>query len=215
MLQRCYKYMSISALALAALGLAANADQECDLSDGLALQPAAFQSETVACLQSAQGVEADPFMQTELSRLTDAMRTSQGADGLKSLQSLNEAARIHAYDMATRDYIAHSDPEGRGHLDRVRMLERTHLIGAFGANTAVISDFGTAAEAFNALKSDPVNAANMARSEFDHMGIAAVRANGKIYIVQLFSGVEGRVDSPSPDYVSSKVNSEVRLAQAR
>ena len=80
---------------------------------------------------------------------------------------------------------------------------------------AVISDFGTAAEAFNALKSDPVNAANMARSEFDHMGIAAVRANGKIYIVQLFSGVEGRVDSPSPDYVSSKVNSEVRLAQAR
>lgn len=215
MLQQRYRYMSISALALAALGLAANADQGCDLSDGLALQPAAFQSETVACLETAKGVEADIYMQNELSRLTDAVRTSQGTDGLKTLKSLNEAARIHAFDMATRDYIAHSDPEGRGHLDRVRLLERTHLIGAFGANMAVISDFATASEAFDALKSDPVNADNMARAEFDHMGIAAVRANGRIYVVQLFSGVEGRRDTPLPSHISSHNYRAAKYAAAR
>ena len=62
MLQNFYRNMSISALALAALGLAANADQGCDLTDGLAVQPAAFQTEAEACLSGVDGAESDTFL---------------------------------------------------------------------------------------------------------------------------------------------------------
>ncbi|WP_290480625.1 hypothetical protein, partial [Hyphomonas sp. UBA2660] len=60
--------MSISALALAALGLTANAQQACDLSDGLGLQPAAFQTETEACFEGLNGVTPDTFMQGQLGQ---------------------------------------------------------------------------------------------------------------------------------------------------
>ena len=64
---------------------------------------------------------------------------------LQSLSSLIDAARLHAYDMAVRGYAAHEDLEGRTHLDRVRMMERSRLIGAFGANVVVVKA-GTSAE---------------------------------------------------------------------
>ena len=215
MLQNFYRNMSISALALAALGLAANADQGCDLTDGLAVQPAAFQTEAEACLSGVDGAESDTFLQMELRRLADEARAGAGQGQLEHLASLTAAAQVHAYDMAIRGYIAHRDPEGRSHLERVRLLERTHLIGAFGANMAVIEDSASAAEAFRALMSDPVNAENTVRSEFDHTGIAAVRANGRIYLVQLFSGVEGKLNAPMPVRISSRTDLKAQFADSR
>ena len=215
MLQKHYRYMSISALALAALGLTAHADQGCDLSNGLGLQPAAFQTETEACFEGLNGVSADTFMQSQLRVFTDATRTENGKEGLESLAALNEAARIHAYDMAVRGYAAHEDLEGRSHLDRVRLLDRTHLIGAFGANMAIVDDAATAEEAFRALMADPANKANLVRGEFDHAGIAAVRANGRIYLVQLFSRVEGKLKSPVPAQMNGKTDLKAVFAESR
>ncbi|CAN0518726.1 unnamed protein product, partial [Scytosiphon promiscuus] len=185
MLQKQYRYMSISALALAALGLTANAQQACDLSDGLGLQPAAFQTETEACFEGLNGVTPDTFMQGQLGQFAAADRSDAGKASLTNLATLNEAARIHAYDMAVRGYVAHEDMEGRSHLDRVRLLDRTHLVGAFGANMAIVDDSATPEEAYRALMADPANKANLKRGEFDHTGVAAVRANGRIYLVQL------------------------------
>jgi Cysteine-rich secretory protein family len=207
--------MSISALALAALGMTANAQQACDLSNGLSLQPAAFQTETEACFEGLNGVTADTYMQNELGRFSDAARLSAGKDGLKNLSTLNEAARIHAFDMAVRGYVAHEDLEGRSHLDRVRLLDRSHLMGAFGANMAIVDDSATAGEAYKALMADPANVANLKRDEFDHTGVAAVRANGRIYLVQLFSRVEGTLTAPVPTQMNGRTDLKAVFAESR
>ena len=88
MLQKQYRYMSISALALAALGLTANAQQACDLSDGLGLQPAAFQTETEACFEGLNGVTPDTFMQGQLGQFTAADRSNAGKASLENLATL-------------------------------------------------------------------------------------------------------------------------------
>lgn len=207
--------MSISALALAALGLTANAQQACDLSDGLGLQPAAFQTETEACFEGLNGVTPDTFMQGQLGQFTAADRSNAGKASLENLATLNEAARIHAYDMAVRGYVAHEDMEGRSHLDRVRLLDRTHLMGAFGANMAIVDDSATPEEAYRALMADPANKANLKRGEFDHTGVAAVRANGRIYLVQLFSRVEGKLQAPVPTQMNGKTDLKAVFAESR
>ena len=215
MLQKQYRYMSISALALAALGLTANAQQACDLSDGLGLQPAAFQTETEACFEGLNGVTPDTFMQGQLGQFAAADRSDAGKASLTNLATLNEAARIHAYDMAVRGYVAHEDMEGRSHLDRVRLLDRTHLVGAFGANMAIVDDSATPEEAYRALMADPANKANLKRGEFDHTGVAAVRANGRIYLVQLFSRVEGTLQAPMPTQMNGKTDLKAVFAESR
>ena len=215
MLQINYKYLSISALALAALGLTAYADSSCDLTDGLSAQPAAFQQETEACFEGLNGVKSDPQLQIELRRLTEAARSERGNKDLANLVSLSEAARIHGYDMAVRDYVAHDDPEGRSHLDRVRLLDRRVLIGAFGANMAVVDENATAEEAFAALMADPANVANLNRTAFDHMGIAAIRADGRIYLIQLFARVDGQLEAPLPANMSQRTDLKAVFAESR
>ena len=214
MLQAHYKFMSISALALAALGLTANADTSCDLTDGLGLQPAAFQTETEACFEGLNGVKSDTFMENELRRFSTDTREQTHEDAQANLASLNEAARIHAYDMAVRGYIAHEDKEGRGHLDRVRLLDRQRLIGAFGANMAIVDETATAEEAYAALMADPANAANITRHAFDHMGVAAVKADGRIYLVQLFARVEGKLEAPVPAQMSGRTDLKAVFAES-
>lgn len=215
MLQTHYKFMSISALALAALGLTATAQDVCDLTDGLSAQPAAFQSETAACFEGLNGVQGDSYMTNELRRLTNEVRAQQGRDALGHLSSLDQAARIHGYDMAVRDYISHDDPEGRSQLDRVRMIDRSVLIGAFGANLAVVGADATPEEAFRALMSDPANAANLTREEFDHLGVTAVRSGDRIYLMQLFARVEGRLRTPVPATLDQRTDLQAQFAESR
>lgn len=215
MLHSRYKFMSISALALAALGMTANADQMCDLSDGLSSDPAAFQAEAESCFEGLNGVKADTYLEGQIGNLAAEARANASEDELALLSSLKEAARIHAYDMAVRGYVGHEDPSGRTHLDRVRLLDRRVLIGAFGANMAVVKAGTSAEDAFKALMADPANVANMKRSAFDHMGIAAVEADGRIYLVQLFARVEGKLEAPLPAQLTARTDLKAVFAESR
>ena len=136
MLQIRYRFMSLSALALAALTLPAAAVSTCDLADGLSLDPAVFNQEVSACYASQSDSKSNARLEGQLIDATDRIRADDSKAALTPLASLEQAARIHAMDMAARDYAGHADPEGRGHLERVRMLDRTVLIGAAGANIA-------------------------------------------------------------------------------
>jgi uncharacterized protein YkwD len=208
MLRHTYKILSVSALALAALSgpSFAEADAACDLSNGYAIAPSAFQQEANACLKDASGAEADAIMADKLLRLASAQRASEGGSELQMLNSLNEAARLHALDMAVRGYASHEDLEGRSHLDRVRMMERSALIGAFGANIVIVKAGTSAEDVQKVIMADEVNAANLTRNEFDHMGAAAVEANGVLYVVELFARVDGQLNTPVPMVAAPRTN---------
>jgi uncharacterized protein YkwD len=202
MLQMCYKFMSMSALAIAAFTLPASAVSTCDLADGLPLDPSAFNQEVSACYNSQGDSKQSARLEHQLIDATDRARAADGKAALTPLASLEEAARIHAMDMAARDYAGHADPEGRGHLERVRMIDRTVLIGAAGANIAIVEGEHDADSLFEALRRDPVNADNLTRSAFTHTGIGIATGNGRTYIVQLFARVDGQLNSPLPVQIS-------------
>lgn len=206
MLKQTYKILSVSALAFAVLSGPSLADTGCDLSDGYGMTPTAFLDEANACMQGVDGVSADASLEGELLSLANETRAGQGQAGVEALDSLTEAARLHAYDMAVRHYAAHEDLEGRSHLDRVRMVERSRLIGAFGANIVVVKAGLPAEEIQKALTADAANASNFKRAEFDHMGIAAVEADGMLYIVELFARVDGTLDTPLPPVAAPRTD---------
>lgn len=215
MLQIRYRFMSLSALALATLTLPAAAVSTCDLADGLSLDPAVFNQEVSACYDSQSDSKSNARLEGQLIDATDRIRADDSKASLTPLASLEQAARIHAMDMAARDYAGHADPEGRGHLERVRMLDRTVLIGAAGANIAIVE--GTQHDAgavFDALRRDPVNASNMTRSAFTHTGVGIAEANGRTYIVQLFARVDGRLETPMPVHVTGNDNIRATFEEA-
>lgn len=198
MLHAAYKFLSVSALAFAVLSGPSYAGGACDLSNGYGLTPAAFIGEANACLQGIDGASADASMESDLLRLAGEERAGQRESALVALPSLMEAARLHAYDMAVRGYAAHDDLEGRSHLDRVRMIDRSRLISAFGANVVVLKAGQSAEDIQKVIMADLANASNLNRGEFDHMGVGAVEANGLIYVVELFARVDGTLDTPLP-----------------
>lgn len=214
MLQPRYRFLSLSAFAFAALTLPAAAVTDCNLAKGLSLDPATFNQQVTTCYDSQSDAAQNARLEDELIKATDRVRAGEREGSLTPLTSLEQAARIHAMDMAVRNYAGHIDLEGRGHLDRVRMLDRTVLIGAAGANIAIVEGTGLAPDdVFEALRRDPVNATNMTRSAFTHTGVGIAEANGRTYVVQLFARVDGQLDAPLPIYTSGKQNIRATFAE--
>ncbi|WP_162173820.1 CAP domain-containing protein [Hyphomonas johnsonii] len=216
MLHSCYKYVSLSALAFAALATPALASTSgCDLSDGLSLEPLAYAQEADACFEGLNGVDYDTRLERQIQDATNATRAAAGESHLEYQVSLVQAARIHAMDMAVRHYAAHEDLEGRDHLDRVRTFDRAILIGASGANIVVVDSAMDADAIMAALRKDPANAANMTREAFTDSAVGIARANGKTYVVQLFARVDGRLETPLPLVISGTENIRATFADNR
>lgn len=192
-----------AALAFAVAGGSAHAAEACDLSNGLALGTQDFIEEAKVCVKGTPDVQTRGLLESELVRLTGVARSGASKSSLQSLDSLSEAARLHAMDMAVRGYAAHNDPEGRSHLDRVRQLDRESLFGAFGANVTVVPANATAKEIQLALLSDPANAENLLRTDFTHVGVGVAQKGGRLYVVQLFAERAGVLDAPLPASVAS------------
>src|SRR5690606_40814607 len=85
--------------------------------------------------------------------------------------------------------------EGRGHLERIRILDRTGLIGAAGGNVAILAPGDDIA---SALSADGVNRDNMLRAEFTDAGIGVVESGGRLFATVVFAGVDGELDAPLP-----------------
>ena len=214
MLQNKIKRSAIAVLAFAALAGHASADSSCNLADGYAMDPAAFTNEAEACLEGVNGINVDTWLESEVRRQTQETRSTSNMTDLENLASLNEAARLHAMDMVARKYAAHQDPEGRDHLDRVRILDRQRLIGASGANLAVLPASATPEDAFAALVSDKNNAANLTREAFTHMGIGAATDGEQLYVVQLFARVDGQLKKALPMVLATKTDLSATYAEA-
>lgn len=220
MLQIYDKTIAVSALALAALAASAMADTPntigtaCDLSNGYETSASAFALEADACLKAAPATSVRSDLEDTIRTLTERNREKLAMDGFESRIGLDKAARAHAIDMASRSYVAHEDLEGRGHLHRVRTLDRSVLIGAAGANvTALPTNDGVAA--FDALTSDANNMRNLSHSAFSHMGVGVAEdENGYIYVVQLFAQVDGELAEPLPASLPSISRLQANFAEA-
>lgn len=190
-----------SLLALAAAGsvfvaLPAAAGTGCNLKDGYAEDLVSYVSEVNVCLG-----KADRFRVSEEEKifdLTNSERIRAGVPALERRVSMDQAARAHALDMAERGYAGHSDLEGRGHVYRMRALDRKVLVSATGANVVVLKAGASADEIYSAIRADATNSANLSRDSFTDTGLGVAEKDGNLYVVQMLTRVEGELEQPLP-----------------
>ena len=153
MLQKYDTLRTASLLALAAAGgaiiaLPAQAQTACDLSDGYGETLVSYVDEVEACLAEAT---FDGDIEAAVAERTNAVRGDKGEAALERRASLDAAARAHALDMAARNYAGHNDLEGRGHIYRMRALDRQVLASATGANVAVLDAGASVSDIYAAI----------------------------------------------------------------
>lgn len=214
MLQKYDTLRAASLLALAAAGgalvaLPASAGEACDLSDGYGDRLSAYVGEVEACLETANAFDATA--EDEVFALTNQRRERAGLAPLTRRASLDKAARAHALDMAERGYAGHSDLEGRGHVYRMRALDRQVLASATGANVVVLADDGDAEAVFRTIRSDRANRENLTRETFTDTGLGIARANGMVYVVQMLTTVDGELDAPLPLQIAEATSFSPRI----
>lgn len=190
-----------SLLALAAAGgaliaLPASAEAGCDLSNGYGERLVSYVTEIEACLATSDAFAAET--EDKVFTLTNAAREKAGADALNRRASLDMAARAHALDMATRGYAGHSDLEGRGHVYRMRAIDRQVLASSTGANVVVLGADADAETVYRMIRSDEANRENLDRASFTDTGLGIARSGDRLYVVQMLTTVDGELESPLP-----------------
>lgn len=174
--------MQASACTIADAGLPATVDQYLPAAQTCLAAPPA-------------GVSPRADLEAQVLADLNAARADAGLAPLDARPALAEAARLHTIDMASRGYAAHVDPEGRDHLDRIRTLDRTGLIGSVGGNVAIAADASALAPALTAMG---VDRDNVLRQEFTDIGVGVTEADGRIFAVAVFARVDGELDAPLP-----------------
>lgn len=150
-------------------------------------------------------------VETEIHRLTNQLRQEKKVPPLAPLKGLYQIARKHSQAMADQGFFAHTDPQGRGPSDRLKLFLPGLLTMGSGENIAMRS-LGQDDEAEVALglfiqwKHSPGHYANMVSESFRHLGVGVALKNGDIYatqnfakgLVQLQSGPPAKVKSGPP-----------------
>jgi len=186
----------------------------CRIADaGLPSSVEAYLDAAAHCLsQPPEGVTLRRDVEAGLADRVAERRQSAGAGRLEIREGLNRAARLHAIDMAARDYAGHSDSAGRGHLERARTLDRTGLYASMGGNvTTLRSDNPRVID--RAIASESVNRDNIERQDFTHMGVGAAEANGRLYVVQLFARLDGELNREAPVRIAGSERLQPAFAQ--
>lgn len=216
MLQKYDKLRASSLLAFAAAGgalfaLPAAAGTACDLSDGYGKSVVSYVNEVDACLATSEAFAPD--IEAGVAELTNAAREADGQDALERRTSLDKAARAHALDMAARNYAGHSDLEGRGHVYRMRALDRQVLASATGANVVVLDAGASAEDVYDMIRSDAANRENLARGGFNATGLGIAEADGRLYVVQMLTTVDGELDTPLPLRIAEATSFSPRVTE--
>lgn len=218
MLQKYDIIKSTSLLALAAAGgltLSATAQTitPCTPADGYAAGLSSYVLEAEACLRGAVTVEAD--FEADLLTRMNAARQAVGLSPLALREGFTKASRAHSLDMAERGYAAHSDPEGRDHLFRMRAIDRQTLIGASGAAVLKASNGADAGDLFVLMQEDAQNNANMMSEAFTDVGFGIVRDDSGVHLTAVFATVEGELTEPLPLTVAGYASMRTALFDPR
>ena len=94
-------------------------------------------------------------------------RTSLGLSAFTYDQSIEAVANAHCSDMANRDYLDHTSPDG------VTLSQRLDNAGVYYVSAAenLASGFTTSEKVFNAWLNSPKHSANITSGEFTKIGI--------------------------------------------
>ncbi len=123
-------------------------------------------------------------------------------------EQLSHIATRHSLDMAARDYMAHTSPDGDGSAQRATLLHR-RLFGAVGENVALYdSPDAPLDEVANVFMRSWMNSLghrrNILRDSFDHIGVgcgaAVAPADGMIRrrCTQLFATIYAMAEEDIP-----------------
>ena len=133
-----------------------------------------------------RSLHAEPGGST-LERATEAARLAAGANAERAARGLSPLlvddrlcaiARAHAFDMATRRYFNHVNPEGESPFDR---MARAHYgFGFAGENIALDDD---AAKADRELWRSIEHRKNTLETHYVRIGVAAVQTpDGEVFV---------------------------------
>lgn len=128
-------------------------------------------------------LEVNPDATEELLMFVNRERVAVGASPLASSAGLAEIALGHALDMYTNGFISHVSPTTGRVDDRVRASSiQLRLVGenlALAASTRAVHD---------GLMASDSHRENLLRTAYDRVGIAAVRGQYGLMVVQVFGG---------------------------
>lgn len=215
MLQKYDATRALSLLALAAASgaiaaLPAFAQASCAPDDGYADGLVSYVAEVEACLDKSDFAAT---RETGIFDQTNSVRKEVGVSPLNRRASLDRAARAHALDMAARGYAGHNDLEGRGHIYRMRALDRQVLASATGANVAVLDAGASVSDIYAAIAGDSANRENLVHSGFTDTGLGIAEANGRLYVVQMLTTVDGELETPLPLQIAGATSFSPRVNQ--
>lgn len=151
-----------------------------------------------------------------LLRETNTFRESEGLTPLADHPELALAAQAHLADMQERKFFAHESPEGFTASARAGLICRT-ILGAFGENIAFIENPRRppiAGQFYEGWRDSPGHRANMLRSDYTHVGHAALRFGPRVLAAAVFATVNVRLQSPLPlEAGGADLNNAMQAAQ--
>ncbi len=144
-------------------------------------------------LDETDSVEIEPAKESELTvrpgegdtvfELLNDARISEGVRPLAWSDGLSDVALAHAQDMYLNGFFSHQSPTTGDVSDRVRAADIR--LYAVGENLALAA---TSRAVHDALMESPGHRANIVRTTFDRVGIAAVDGPLGLMVVQVFGG---------------------------
>lgn len=132
----------------------------------------------------ARPVVNPAVVRAQILNCVNDLRTQLGLAALAHDPVLEQAAQLHAEQMAVHGFFSHTDQEGRNSSDRVRAIDPSYSY--IGENIA--NGYLSSADACAAWTNSPGHYANMTRTSFGRIGTGyAQNAAGHPYYVQVFS----------------------------
>jgi uncharacterized protein YkwD len=154
----------------------------------------------------------DSAAENELLEAANQSRERAGVPPLRMDESLREAARTHAQQMIANQRLDHQFSGEPSLMDRIAQVSFSPPTNALkidraGENVAYAT---TAPEVNTALMHSPPHRENLLDTGFNVAGIAAIRSQGRLYVVQDFAHQIPSYSAEQSDNLVGRAVSEIR-----
>ena len=132
------------------------------------------------------GTSTEAVVEAQLYEAVNAERARHHLMPLTRVPELDAVARAHSADMASRDYLAHVNPDGLNPLDRIQSAGIDGFTLA-AENAGLTDRTDPSSEILRNWIASPVHADNLYAPPFNRTGVGIARSvNGTWYVTQLY-----------------------------